>query len=93
MSCTQGCPLPGSHTSWGECLRSKAPRFSGLDQTAEKKNTSEVNAYRQAVAEGHDPAGTSMAKVRQATEFGEKTGMPYSNDTVQVHLEKKAGLR
>jgi hypothetical protein len=42
-----------------------------------KKWDGELQAYRDARAQGIQPAGTSMAKVRQAIEISDKTGVAY----------------
>ena len=48
MNCSTGCPTPGAHESWGECVRAKNTRVAwaasarGLDATAEKKWDAEL---------------------------------------------------
>lgn len=47
-NCSTGCPTPGAHATWGECMRAKNPRVAwaasakGLDRTAEKKWDAEL---------------------------------------------------
>jgi hypothetical protein len=54
-NCSTGCPTK-DHATYGECLRSKAPRVAyansakGLDYTAQKKWDAELSAYRDARA-------------------------------------------
>ena len=48
MSCSSGCPTPGAHETWGECVRSKNTRVgwaasaAGRDLTTEKKWDAEL---------------------------------------------------
>ena len=44
-----------------------------------KKWDNELKAYRDARAQGIQPDGTSMAKVRAAVDASEKTGVAYGN--------------
>lgn len=47
-NCSSGCPTPGAHASWGECVRDKNTRVAwaasakGLDRTTEKKWDAEL---------------------------------------------------
>lgn len=56
MSCSSGCPTPGAHASWGECVKAKNTRVgwaasaAGRDRTAEKKWDKELSDYRDARA-------------------------------------------
>lgn len=82
-NCSSGCPTPGAHATWGECMRAKNTRVgwaasaSGLDRTTEKKWDAELQLYRDARADGIQPAGTSTKKIRQARELSELTGKPF----------------
>jgi hypothetical protein len=44
-----------------------------------KKWDGELKAYRDARAQGIQPDGTSMAKIRKAVDASEKTGVAYGN--------------
>lgn len=81
--CSTGCPDQGTHATWGECMRAKNTRVawaasaSGLDRTAEKKWDAELQLYRDARAEGIQPAGTTTEKINQARELSDLTGKPF----------------
>jgi hypothetical protein len=83
MNCSTGCPTPGAHKTWGECLRAKNTRVAwaasarGLDLTTEKKWDKELSDYRDARAQGVQPAGTTRPKIEQAMQISEKTGQAY----------------
>lgn len=68
MSCSSGCPTK-DHGSYAECLRSKGTRIAytnsanGWDATRQKRWDSELQAYRDARAQGIQPAGTSRRKI------------------------------
>ena len=82
MSCSSGCPTQ-DHESYGECLRAKSTRVAycnsatGNDLTRQKKWDAELQAYRDARAEGIQPAGTSMRKIDQAKKISDRTGHAY----------------
>lgn len=81
MSCRTGCRT-GGHSSWGECLRASNIQMSPGDAASNKSMTSkkwdaELQAYRDARAQGIQPSGTSMAKIRQAVEISNKTGVAF----------------
>lgn len=48
MSCSSGCPTPGAHDTWGDCVRSKRTRVAwaassrGLDLSAERRKDAEL---------------------------------------------------
>jgi hypothetical protein len=44
---------------------------------SKKKWNAELNAYRDARAQGIQPSGTSMAKIQAAVEISNKTGKAY----------------
>lgn len=73
--CTSGCPTPGVHGTWGECLRSKAIQFTEIaGHEARKANDNELQAYYDARMQGVQPKGTRLEQTRQALEFANKTG-------------------
>lgn len=83
MSCSTGCPTPGAHGSYGECMRSKGTKVAyansakNLDATQQKKWDRELDAYRAARAEGIQPSGTSMKKVEDAKRISDLTGTAF----------------
>ena len=68
--CSPRCPSPGTHRSYGECLRSKSVSVNGapngIDQTKQHHWDAELSAYRGACAEGLQPAGTTMRQIDAA---------------------------
>jgi hypothetical protein len=82
MACRAGCPTQ-DHKSWGECLRAANFRVLycrshvGIDATREKKWDAELQSYRDARAQGIQPAGTTTAKIRQAVDISDKTGRAF----------------
>lgn len=81
MACSQGCPTPGAHRSWGECLRSKNPAVMGLESTnglggytADKRMHAENAAYRDAVKEGLQPTAPSHAAIDLAKKNADVAG-------------------
>lgn len=79
-NCSSGCPTPGAHSSYGECMRSKGTRVaycnsaSGHDFTQQKRWDADLNAYREARAEGIQPASTSRSAVDNAVRISDKAG-------------------
>lgn len=84
--CRSGCPTK-DHASWGECARSAALRIGyaasskGWDASTQKRWDAELSAYRDARAQGVQPAGTSMGQIRKALEVSEKAGSAYDAST------------
>jgi len=76
--CSSACPTQ-DHRTFGECMRSKnlqlTPNLS--DTGASKAWDAELSAYRDARAQGIQPAGTTMAKVQEAVEISNATGVAY----------------
>ena len=87
MACSQGCPTPGAHRNWGECVRSKATAVMGLESTgnglggysADQKMHRENAAYRDAVKEGLQPTAPTQAAVDAARRAADAAGAPVSN--------------
>lgn len=85
LMCSTGCSTR-DHGSWGECIRAKnagiayANSANGSDYTAQKKWDAELDAYRAARAEGIQPDGTTMPKIRAALEASDKAGAAYGRD-------------
>lgn len=84
MACSSGCPTPGAHRNWGECVRSKRSAVMGLESTgngiggytADKKMHAENAAYRAAVAEGLQPSAPTFAAVDKARKAADAAGAP-----------------
>ena len=81
MACSSGCPTPGAHKTWGECVRSKGAAVMGLestgnDWTADKRIKAENAAYRAAKAEGLQPTAPTMAAVDEAKRKADAAGKP-----------------
>lgn len=76
--CSSACPTK-DHRTFGECMRAKNlnlnPNLS--DTGASKAWDAELSAYRDARAQGIQPSGTTMAKVREAVEISNATGVAY----------------
>ena len=69
-----GCKILGLQLNSGDASSQK--------QTSNKKWESELNAYRQARAEGIQPAGTSMKKIQEARRASEAMGSAYDANTM-----------
>lgn len=81
MACRTGCPTQ-DHENWGACLRASNLEMSTGDANngvvmSKKKWNAELNAYKNARAQGIQPSGTSMAKVQEAIDISNKTGKAY----------------
>ena len=81
MACRTGCPSQ-DHESWGDCLRASGLQMSTGDANnqktmSDKKWNAELDAYKNARAQGIQPSGTTMAKVQEAVEISNKTGKAY----------------
>lgn len=76
MTCRSAC-LTKDHESYGACLRSSGVQASVLDATRERKWQAEVGAYKQARAQGVQPASTRLADVRLALDASDRLGRPY----------------
>jgi hypothetical protein len=78
------CTCGAGHETFGACLRAKNIRVaycqsaSGKDATAQKRWDAELQAYRDATAQGIEPAGTSMSQVRHAVEKSNETGTAFN---------------
>lgn len=83
--CSSGCKTK-DHESWGECVRAKNARIAyansagGNDYTAQKKWDAELQAYRDARAQGVQPDGTTMPKIEAALKASDKAGRAYGRD-------------
>lgn len=95
MACSSGCPTQ-DHRSYGECMRSKrqmvgfARSAYGADKTRDKLHERELTLYRELRAQGIQPDGTGMAKLKFAEKMSAETGMAYGRD-FQVAPNGKGG--
>jgi len=86
MSCRTGCPTQ-DHGSWGDCLRASNLQLNPGDASGNmvdsgwtgKKWDKELDLYASARKQGIQPDGTSTAKVQQALDISEKTGVAYGS--------------
>lgn len=76
------------YASYGAYLRGKSIRIEGCrsavggpDRTRQKRWDAELDAYKAARAQGIQPAGTTMPKVRQAVELSNSAGMAFDAGT------------
>lgn len=76
--CSSAC-LTKDHRTFGECMRAKNlnlnPNLS--DTGASKAWDAELSAYRDARAQGIQPSGTTMKKIREAEEISQQTGVAF----------------
>lgn len=95
MTCSSGCPTQ-DHESYGQCMRSKrqmvgfARSAYGADKTRDKLHERELTLYRELRAQGIQPDGTGMAKLKFAERMSAETGMAYGRD-FQVAPNGKGG--
>jgi hypothetical protein len=95
MTCSSGCPTQ-NHQSYGECMRSKRQMIGfarsayGADKTRDKLHERELTLYRELRAQGIQPDGTGMAKLKFAEKMSAETGMAYGRD-FQVAPNGKGG--
>lgn len=81
-NCSASCGTR-DHASWGECVRSKGLRVAycnsaaGRDYTVQKRWDRELTEYKDARAQGIQPAGTTRTKVRAAVEASNRVGKAY----------------
>lgn len=71
-----GCKAKGLQLNTGDANSQKS--------MSNKKWNNELDAYRDARAQGIQPAGTSMAHVKAAVEASNVTGSAYDADTASV---------
>lgn len=85
-NCSSSC-LTRDHRSYGECLRAKGLRVAycqsakGLDASREKRHEAELQAYRDARAQGIQPAGTTRPKIEAAVALSDQAGKAYDATT------------
>jgi hypothetical protein len=85
MACSTGCPTPGSHKTYGECLRAKNLQSSDrVTRDSAKAWDAELNLYRSAVEQGIQPDSTKRASVERAIKLSDQAGAAYGNDFHQA---------
>jgi hypothetical protein len=84
MSCASSCKAPGTHSSYGECLRSKGIAVTGLESTnpsfsrdRSKAWDSELALYESAVKQGIQPATTERKDIEYAIAQSDSTGVAF----------------
>lgn len=76
-NCSSGCKTQG-HASYGECMRSKRTSDRNTTKTTddlyykELVNTTEINEYKAARAQGIQPRGSKLADIRYAVAASQK---------------------
>lgn len=73
--CSMGCPTPGAHATWGECIRAKGAYIAPPGRAGRQAHDAELSAYASARGQGIQPAGTQMHQVRQAFREADRTGI------------------
>lgn len=82
MACSSSCATK-DHATWGECVRAKAIRHTvaipgnDYDPARSKSWDSELSLYRDARAQGIQPAGTKRAQIENAMKISDATGQAY----------------
>jgi hypothetical protein len=75
-NCSSGCPQPGSHATYGECLRAKGLGVE-LNGGANRRWDAELDLYRSARLQGIQPATTMTRDIRAALDASDTLGRPY----------------
>lgn len=75
-NCTSGC-LTQDHSTYGECLKSKAPKVTTTDTRkgdyAFRSNwNQEIKEYRDARKQGIQPKTSSLKDIREAVSVSQK---------------------
>ncbi len=90
MACASSCRAPeGTHESYGQCLRSQSLAVMGLestgnDLTTQKRWDRELQAYRDAKAEGIQPSGTTHREIDLAKKNADLAGNASGTITVET---------
>lgn len=80
MSCASSCKTQ-DHATYGQCMRAKGVAVMGLESTGQdftrqKHWDRELQAYRDAVAEGLNPEGTTYKEIDAAKKAADLAGEP-----------------
>lgn len=75
-ACTSGCPTQ-DHSSYGQCLKAKAPKVATADTRkgdyAFRSNwNQEIKEYRDARKQGIQPKTSNLKDIRQAVSVSQK---------------------
>lgn len=75
--CTTGCPAPGSHSTWGECLRAKGLQIQPgiMDKPERNQFDRDLQSYSDARHEGLQPQAPDEKSVVKARQFADATGV------------------
>lgn len=75
MACSTGCLNPGTHATWGECVRGKALHIGDLKgHDANRKWDSDLDAYASARRQGIQPPGIQREAVDAAVQLSNEVG-------------------
>ena len=80
MACSSACPAPGTHASYGACLRAKALQVdvavpgTGYDPARNRAWDSRIDAYKDARRQGVQPPGTKKSQIDAAVRASDATG-------------------
>jgi hypothetical protein len=79
-NCSTGCQTK-NHETFGECIKAKTVScHDGASRASAKNWDGELNAYRDARAQGIEPDGTTKEKVEYATILSNEQGAAYGRD-------------
>lgn len=81
MTCSSGCPTPGSHESYGQCIRAKHLEFENPE--AHKFNQGvrdSQESYAAARRAGIQPKTLWQKDIKEAWKLTDKLGRPYRAD-------------
>lgn len=88
-NCTSSCKTQ-DHESYGECLQSNIPMFSGVtpsksgyDQDKVKKDQKELDSYFAAVKQGIEPRSTRQPDIDQAVKLSNEAGKAFDGTTLK----------
>lgn len=85
MSCRSGC-VSQSHASYADCLRAANVTVTATINSPLQRmydtTKGDLRAYQSARANGIQPAGTSLEKVRQAEAASRALGRPYDANSM-----------
>jgi hypothetical protein len=80
MNCRSGCKTK-DHETYGQCLSAANIRAAAtMNNPTASTVKSELSAYRSARANGIQPEGTTMNKVKEAESASRALGRPYNAD-------------
>lgn len=77
--CRSGCPTQ-NHKSYADCCKGIQINTGVLLTSSGKSWEGELQAYRDARSQGIQPTGTTMAKVQEALDISDATGVAYQGD-------------